>query len=262
MSFRENGKIAASDSKTKNKLTEYDHFRSKEISIPAVENDQMLQMLRVLNQKVGTKQQVFVHLDHNGAVPFRLDMKVTDHVDLEVSGGKFSCVKIETNLNQTFYVSRGEGREIVRMELGSINADLVSSAAWNVNKSRKLKSEELGVTIESGYIYQIQMFASDFACMDGILEIQKKGIFEIISDKKKYNIKAMEFRSGFKVDGIDAYGMIFNEPKLSGTTYSYHVFAFNDELMLSLQLNFEKQDKDRAIARADKILKGFRWNDH
>jgi len=214
-------------------------------------------------------------------------MIVTDHVDLEVGGGKFSCAKIETNMNQTFYISRGEGREIVRMELGAVNVDLISSEEWNINKSRKLKSKELGVTIDlpgamlhtpvitnediplltsdsgmtvsSGYIYKIHMFASDFAGTDGVLEIQKNDRLDKVSSEIKLSAEAIEF--GRKIDGVDAIFTKSKKTKIGGTTHFYQVYSSNGELSLSFRLNYAKRDEDRAMVRVKEILKGFRWKD-
>jgi len=240
---------------------------TKDTKTPMFDNLHALQMIRALNQKIGTKQKIS-HLEDE----LVYILEVTDHVDLTVRGGTFSCAKIEGSDDSVYYISRGKNRELVRMVHGPAKMDLIGSEEWDVTKLKNLKFKRLGASIDlPGTMihlpveskkdkYEVQMFASDFAGADGILKIEKsdRGV-DGIYNFRRFRSKKYPFSKDLKVDGIDAFSVKSKEVKNDITTYFYQVFASNDKLALSFRLNYAKRDEARAIARVQEILKGFRW---
>ena len=54
-----------------------------------------------------------------------IGLKVTELETIEVPAGKFECFKLELNIGQTFWISTGDKREIVRFGANGVEAELV-----------------------------------------------------------------------------------------------------------------------------------------
>ncbi|MDB4354185.1 DUF3108 domain-containing protein, partial [Akkermansiaceae bacterium] len=286
MTFEEGGKIILFDSETGEKKGEYDHAQSADSSIPMFENEQAIQILRTLKQDVGTKQAVRIYAAQNNGMVIPFDLEVTEHVDVTVPAGTFSCAKIETSLKQTFYVSREEHREIVRIDMGAAKIDLVRSEEWDGEASKKLRSREFGATvilpgamlhsppIANEDVYRLQLWAADFAGTEGLLEINRKGnllpegqkgsreLAELLHRgyAKNYDeFKVLEGWDEIVINRVQAVGMKIKAKKGDLVRHIYQVHAVGDEAALTFNLHYAKPDEERAIKRAKEIVEKFRW---
>ena len=287
MSFGKDGKVLLLDSETEEEKGRYDHSKSRDAQIPLFENEHAIQMIRVLDQEIGTKQKTIIYAAHNGGMQIPFDLEVTEHVDLEVPGGKFACAKVETSIKQTFYISRGENREIVRIDMGAAKIDLVSSEKWDVSQVKELRSREFGATIAlpgtmfhtqvvaNEEVYRVRLWASDFSGTMGLLEINKKS--NLLPEGQKGSREFAELlhkgyaknHDGFEVlsedwdeieiNGVKAVGMRVKGKKGELTEHCYQVHAVGDEAALTFRLNYAKPDEDKAVARAKEIVEKFRW---
>jgi len=286
INFGEGGKVKVVDSATGEERGTYDHSKSADPSIPMFENEQAIQILRTLNQEVGTKQQTIICAAHNSGLPISFDLEVTGHVEIEVGAGKYSCAKIETSIMQTFYVSRGEDRELVRMDMGTAKIDLAKMETWNREKPRKIRSREFGATIMlpgtmlncppnvDREVYRVQLWASDFAGTAGLLEINKKSnlVARAQTGSRDYATVLHEgFKANFdefevspewdeiEINRVKAVGMKVKTRKGEVVTHAYQVHAVGDEAAMSFRLEYAMPDEEKAIARAIEIVEKFRW---
>ena len=286
VTFKKDGKVLLIDSETGEQKDEYDHSKSRDAQIPMFENEQAIQMLRVLKQEVGTQQKTMIYAAHNGGMQIPFDLEVTEHVDITVPAGTFSCAKIETSIKQTFYVSRGERRELVRIDMGAAKIDLLKSEGWDVSQDQKLQSREFGATlrlpgnmfflppVDNQEVYRLEVWSSDFAGTWGMLELNKKAnllpegqkgsreLAELLHKGYAKNYEEFKVLDGWdelEIDGVKAVGMRVTGKKGELNDHGYQVHAVGDELSLTFRLHYAKPDEERAIARAKEIVKTIRW---
>jgi hypothetical protein len=286
MTFTPEGAVKIVDTESGEEKGTYDHATSQDPTIPMLENEQAIQVMRALKQEIGTKQKTIICAGRNAGMPVSFDLEVTAHEEIETKAGKFDCAKIETSIKQTFYISRGEKREIVRMDVGAAKVDLVSTEVWDSGKPYTLKSETFGssVTLPGPVIYcppnvdddvyRVQLFSSDFAGTWALLEINKKSnlVEEAQKGSREY---ALELQKGFSkkfdefkvegeweemdLNGVKAVAAKATTKKGDLTSHVYFVHAVSDDKAMSFRLNFAKPDEARALARAKEIVNGFRW---
>lgn len=223
---------------------------------------------------------------HQGPVAVPFDLEVTEHLEMEVPAGKFQCAKVETNLKQIFYISMDADRRLVQFEAGPAKIKLIKSEPWSVDQPRGFKSEHLGASFSvPGFmlnspetseeeVYRLQVWFSDFAGHDGLIEINKKS--NLLPEAQKGSKEYGEvLREGFtknydlfsivseweelEVDGVTAAAAKFKMKKGEVLDREYQVHAVGEELALSFCMNYAKQDEERAIARVHELLKTFRW---
>ncbi len=286
MNFKEGGKVKIVDTETGADKGSYDHSKSQNPQIPMFENEQAIQIMRALKQEIGTKQKTIICAAHNAGMPIPFDLEVTGHEEIETPAGKFSCAKIETSIKQIFYVSRGENRELVRMDMGAAKIDLVKTESWDRETPHKLRSREFGATVVlpgamlysppnvDDEVYRVQVWASDFAGTWGLLEINKKS--NLVADGQKGSREyAKVLHEGFaknfdefevspewdeiEINRVQAVGMKVKIRKGEIVTHSYQVHAVGGDTAMSFRLNYAKPDEEKAIARAKEIVEKFRW---
>lgn len=286
MSFGQGGKVDIVDTASGEDRGSYDHSKSPDPGIPMFENEQAIQILRALKQKVGTKQKTIICAAHNAGMPISFDLEVTGIEDIKTKSGKFSCAKIETNIKQTFYISRGEKRELVRMDMGAAKIDLISTEDWDPKKAHSLRSREFGATVNlpgamlysppnvDDEVYRVQLWSTDFAGTWGLLEINKKS--NLVEDARKGSeAYAAVLNKGFEknfdefeaspdweeieINRVKAVGIKVKAKKGEIVTHAYHVHAVGDEAAMSFRLHYAKPDEKKAIARAKEIVENFRW---
>jgi len=154
--------------------------------VPVFENEHMIQLMRALDHKIGTEQKTLLvpAYDKNQKIPFTL--KVVGHEEIKTKAGTFSCAKIETSINQTYYISQENDRKLVRIDFGNIQMDLLSVEKWQQEESRVLSSQNLGITyeipglvlhtpvVDTKEVYREQIWMSDFNGIHGLVEVNLK----------------------------------------------------------------------------------------
>ena len=255
--------------------------------IPTFENEHMVQLVRALDQKIGTEQQTLVvpAYDKNQIIPFTL--KVVAHEDVETKAGTFKCAKVETSLNQTFYISQEDDCKLVRIDFGMVQMDLLSVEKWQQEESRVLSSQNLGITyeipglvlhtpvVDTKEVYREQIWMSDFNGIHGLVEVNlKENLTEkaresseafaqviLASFEKSYKeLEVEEEWASFKLDGADAVGVYLKHKKGFKSVCEYHIFAVGEEVALSYRLTYDADGKEGATERTHQILDTFRWS--
>lgn len=287
VSYGPKGNPIVTDSQSGESREMYDAKVLASNTAPLIENEQMVQMIRALNQELGTKQKTMILAAHNPGLPINFDLEVTAHEEVTVPAGTFQCAKIETSIKQTFYVSRGENRELVRMDMGPAKIDLISSEDWDGKKPSKIRAKDQGAgftlpgmvlyspPVEKEEIFRMQIWCGDFAGRDGLIEINKvenlvEGARGSSSDYANTlhegfakNFDSFEVLGNewdkFQINGVDAVGMSIKRQSGDIVTFEYQVHALGESHALSFRLNYAQPDQEKAIARAREIVDSFRW---
>jgi len=289
--YREDGEVVVIDTESKEEKGRYNHAESGKSNLPFFENEVMVQVLRTLNLEIGTKQETIILAALAGASAIPFNLEVTEHVDIETAAGSFSCAKIETNLNQTFYVSREEGREIVRMDMGGVKVNLAKVEEWDVNGTKEYSSENFpfsysvpGTMIQSSEkdeekTYKARYWASDFAGRDAVLELKPKDKLDpsVMESSKAYaehifnKVKEKGIFDEFNVvvdswEELEVDGKKFAAAKVHGRegeldTYEYLVTYAEPSAPCALMfyINYAKVDEERALERAREIAKSMKF---
>ena len=284
--FDEGGLVRIIDAETGKELDYYDHSKSGDPT-PLYENEQMIQVIRTLNHKIGTKQDVLIISSISGAVAIDFDMEVTEHLDVETPVGVFPCVKIETNFKQTFYVSRDESRKLVKLDMGPANAVLSGEETWDGVTAQAMSAEHLGVSFElpgpmiamkpvdNDEVYRVQVWSSDFAGRDALLEVNwTKNLLEeargssrafaetiLGNAEKDFDQFEVSEESWEEVDVAGTKGVAMSLTTQQGeiTDHEFGVYAVGEEKAMSLRMSYAGPDAERARARALELVKSFRW---
>ena len=79
-----------------------------------------------------------------------IGLKVTELETVEVPAGKFECFKLELSIGQTFYISTGDKREIVRFDAGGVKAELIEVRKAN-SESTTIGGDKFSMTLPVGW---------------------------------------------------------------------------------------------------------------
>ncbi|MEM1084009.1 MAG: tetratricopeptide repeat protein [Verrucomicrobiota bacterium] len=286
--FDENNFVRIIDSETGDEVDTHDHARSEHAGSMLYENEQMVQLIRCLNLEIGTKQETLLIASLNNAVPIPFTLEVTEHADIEVPAGTFPCAKIETNLKQTFYVSRDAERRIVMMDLGPAKVKLTGEEAWDSLKPLTVPAEKqkcvltlpgtvlYWVVADKDEIFRVNLWPTDFAGREGMFEVnQTKNLVEearggsrdfaetLIKNAAKNadELEAVEDSwEEFEVDGVEAVAVEVTGRRGEMPVHSYQVFAVGETKALSFRMGFTAPDREKTKARVRKIAEDFRWD--
>ncbi len=285
--FEKGGPVRLFNAETGEETDTYDHATSSRKQTPLFENEQMAQLIRTLNLKIGTKQDTVLIAAFNGAVPIEFNMEVTAHQEVETPAGTFDCAKIETNLKQTFFISRGKERQIVKLDMGVARVNLMAEDEWDGETARELSSEHHGCAfkipgpmiamppVDNGEVYRIQLWSTDFAGRDGLLEVNltKNLVEDARKSARAYALKILEGAAKnldewapvndsweeITVGGVK--GVALRTKGLMGEIpiHEFQVYVLNGEKALSFRFNHAGPEGEEARSRVLEILKSFRW---
>ncbi|MEP4077797.1 tetratricopeptide repeat protein [Haloferula sp.] len=286
--FGNDGVVRITDSETGEEVDTHDHPRSQDAGKMLYENEQMVQLVRCLNLDIGTQQETVLIAGLSNAVPIEFTMEVTAHEDITVPAGTYPCAKVETNLKQTFYISRDDERRVVMMDLGTAKVVLHGEEAWNSLKPIPLVAEKMGsqvdlpgtvlywVVADKEEIYRVNLWPTDFAGRDGMFEVNlTKNLIEDAKASARGFAETIMKNAGKKFDEWDAVEESWEELKVDGVDavavevtgrmgeinlHEYQIFAVGEEKALSLRMGFAAPDRDRTKARAKEIVAKFRWD--
>ncbi len=102
-----------------------DDVKKLKLDGPTYDNEQAAQVFRRLPLADGYEGKIKLVSSLGGAL-VSMGLKVTAVETIKVPAGSYECFKLELSVvNQTFWISTGEKREIVRFEGGGVEADLV-----------------------------------------------------------------------------------------------------------------------------------------
>jgi hypothetical protein len=287
-SFGKDGVVTITDSETGAVVDTHDHPKSQDGAKMLYENEQMVQLIRCLNLDIGTKQDTVLIASINNGVPIEFTMEVTGHEDVTVPAGTFSCAKVETNLKQTFFISRDDERRIVMMDFGTAKVKLSGEEAWNSLKPMQVTAEKMGsslqlpgtvldwVVADKKEIFRVNLWPTDFAARTGMFEVNltknlveeaqagSREFAEIILKNLGKSFDKMEAVENswesIDVDGVEGVAVEVAGRMGEVILHEYQVFAVGEEKALSLRLDFAARDRDRARELAKEIIANFRWD--
>ena len=286
-SFGENGVVTIIDSETGEEVDTYDHSTSPDAAKMLYENEQMVQLVRCLDLDIGSKQDTILIASLNNGVPIEFTMEVTGHDEITVPAGTFACAKVETNLKQTFYISRDDERRIVMMDLGPAKVQLTGEETWDSLKPFQVAADEMGsrvqlpgtvlywVVADKKEIFRANLWPTDFAARAGMFEINlTKNLVEdaragsrefaetILTNVAKSFDKMDAVEDSWEtidVDGVEGVAVEVTGRMGEIIIHEYQVFAVGEEKALSFRLDFAAPDRERTRELAKEIIANFSW---
>jgi len=239
------------------------------------DNDQVVQLLRALPLEIGSEITLQLNAPLSPvAIPFKLEPVGT--VTLKTPAGEFECVKVESNINQTFYISLDENRYLAQMDIGGgAKVTLATVEDWNPNSAPNLKAKHLPfqVTLPEGSFwhpaqddkdrYRVVFACADFLVQGGRVHVALSGDVEPpatesarafakhFSEKMANSFNSLELDKGswedVEIAGMN--GVLVTSKAKKGEIESriYHAYAIGDTYAVALQLQY--LDKNREAVR-------------
>lgn len=262
---------------------------SRTSDTPLYENEQLVQLMRALSKKVGTKQKTELISSLNGAVPIGFDMEVTAHEEVTVAAGTFKCAKIETNLKQTFYIALDDGQPLVRMDVGPAKIDLAGWADWNAEDASEMTSKNFGCTVsvpgamiampvvDNAEVFRQQYWSTDFAGRDGMLEINWTK--NLVEEAKKSSRGCAEHMIGLAGKAYKDWGVVdgsWEKVEVGGvpgvavrvqgtqgeiTVREFHVYALGEEKSVIYRMNYGPKEETEARKRSLELVGSLKWSE-
>jgi hypothetical protein len=136
--------------------------KTVEFDPPAYSNDQWFFGFRQLPMKIGNKVTAPIRVAFTGGNAIDMEIEVAAKEEVETPVGKFDCFRLDTNIQQTFWITDTPQRYIARFEAGGVTALLTSI---DDDQSVELTNEKLGfsVTVPSGWFYYERQTGNDMA---------------------------------------------------------------------------------------------------
>ncbi len=123
--------------------------KTLELDPPAYDNEQGAQVFRRLPLAKGYEGTInVVPTLTQTLVP--LELKVTEVETIKVPAGEYECFRLELSIGQTFWISTGDKREIVRFEGGGVEANLVEVRKAG-SASTTTDGEKFSLTLPVGW---------------------------------------------------------------------------------------------------------------
>lgn len=287
LEFPSSGGVVARDSVSGKELWKSDGKALAGAPRPLFDNDQTVQILRLIPQEIGTKHAIHVVMGLNAA-PIPFDMEVTAHEEITTPAGTFPCAKIETNLNQTFWISTDEHRHLVRIGLGVVNVDLISIATRDPAKGEVVRSEHFGAKIalagnwlrlppvDNDEVFRMNILSTDFAPLRAMLEINRtKNLVEAARESSRafadtflanrtgrtdeFTLDEDSWQEG-SVAGIDTVSVMTREKRGQLEIRILHVFGVGEEKSVHLSLFFNDGDQEPVEKKAAALLGGITFD--
>ena len=138
-----------------------DEVKTLELDPPVYDNEQAAQVFRRLPLAKGYEGKIDI-VSTLGQTLIQLDLKVDEIETVKVPAGKYECFKLELSLvNQTFWISMGEKREIVKFEAGGVESELVEVRPSDA-KPKTIGGDRFSMTLPEGWHAYIPGDAEDF----------------------------------------------------------------------------------------------------
>jgi hypothetical protein len=286
--FGNDGVVRVIDAESEKEIDTFDSASRRASDIPLYENEQLVQLIRALSTKIGTKQKTVLISSLNGAVPIEFDLEVTAHEEVMVAAGTFQCAKIETNLKQTFYIAVDGGRELVRMDVGAAKIDLAAVVDWNGEDVSEMASKHFGCAlsvpgamvampaVDNKEVFRQQYWSTDFAGRDGLLEINWTK--NLVEEARKSSRECAEHMIGLAGKAYEDWGVVdgsWEEVEVAGipgvavrvkgtqgeiTVREIHVYALGEDKAVIYRMNYGPKEEAAARMRALELVGGLKWS--
>ena len=240
------------------------------------DNEQAAQVMRRLPLTDGYERTLNVVPTLTGAlVP--IGLKCSGVETIKVPAGKFECFKLELSLvNQTFWVSTGEKREIVRFEGGGVEADLVEVRQSNA-KPKTIGGDRYSLTLPTGWHAYIPEESGDSVflidpdnSMGTKLEIEtaedakKKHdspvarLKDYVSGARKKVKNVSDEASEIKETSIDGHPAAVVEYQYDGSNkkrlYRQNVVVYGSKSAVGLHFNFPEEKLDSQRSKIKQLI--------
>lgn len=172
----------------------------KESKIPldatSYSNDQVFYGFRQLPLEVGYETTIPIRVAFTGGNALGLEVSVEEKETIETPAGTFDCFRLDTNIQQTFWVADVPERYIVQFEAGGVTAQLESIGS--ADKERTFKHEAMGFecTVPKGWFFVdrvdsngraggVQLVAPEMASV--LIYVKEKSL---LKEKQRVSLKA------------------------------------------------------------------------
>ncbi|MEM9079716.1 MAG: tetratricopeptide repeat protein [Verrucomicrobiota bacterium] len=152
---------------------------------PFYENDQTMQLMRMIPTEVGTEVTMPLLAALQGGDFFDFEIKAVAHETITVPAGEFECVKYETNIQQTFWVALEGARPIVKMGLGMASVVLMDTdEVWDWREP-----------LEHG----VEVIGGEVITPEGAIYVSRR------SNEKRFKMRFTDGRFRFQVGDIEVW---------------------------------------------------------
>lgn len=119
----------------------------------AYSNDQWFFSFRQLPLTLGYKTTIPIRVAFSGGTPIGLEVEVTKKEMIETPVGSFECFRLDTNIQQTFWIADVPQRYLVRFQGGGVDAILTSVS--DAKSKETVADDDLGVSFDvpAGWYY-------------------------------------------------------------------------------------------------------------
>ncbi len=253
-----------------------DDVKTLKLNGPTYDNEQAAQVFRRLPLAEGYEGTLnIVTTLGRGLVPIELKCSAVETI--EVPAGKFECFKLELSvLNQTFWISTGEKREIVRFEGSGVEADLVEVRQANA-KPKTIGDDRYSLTLPLGWHAYLPDDSGDFAFLidpDNSLGTEMKietsedakkkfdspdgRLKDYVSDAKKQLKNVSDEASEIKKIIVGGHPAAIVEYLYDGSNkkrvYRQNVVVYGNKSAVGFEFNCPAENLDSQRAKIEQIL--------
>ena len=242
-------------------------------SEPSYANDQWFYGFRRLPLKVGYEVTIPLRIAFTGGNGVDLEIKVDGKEKIKTPLGEFDCFRLETNIQQTFWVADTKERQLVQFVGGGVEAKLTS---FNVgDKATRITSKQAGLSFElpkgwcfheinsdkpgtsEGYRLAAPNMSSalvrvrDKTMLSDDLNTTRAWVEDRIEDGKKA-FKGFRVRDGIqsaKMAGLDAESITADHKVQKSDVVRTMTLAIGDKYALEIGTTSQEKDfaKDKTI---------------
>lgn len=240
------------------------------------DNDQIIQLLRAVPYQLDQVFSIPFRNPVNGAV-INLELTATEKLQVKVFGKEYDCFKINSNINQTFYVTVEEPKLVVRMDLPGAKALLKTVEDYDATVPRKLKSKALPIRFDlpegsifhpptdKKDIFRLDFNIGDMTILHGLLEVtltkniplevrkSSKRVAEWISAKeeKQFDSRALDSESWeeMTIDGIKSIIVRSDQKQGEVETSTWQAYGMGEKYLVILRCDFDRQFHGSDVAK-------------
>ena len=124
-----------------------------EFTQPAYSNDQWFYGFRQLPIKVGYKVTLPIRVAFTGGNPIDMEVEVKKKEKISSPAGEFDCFRLDTNINQTFWISDTPERYLVKFDAGDVEAYLINISTSKEPVRLQHADPKCSVQVPAGWFY-------------------------------------------------------------------------------------------------------------
>lgn len=235
------------------------------------DNEQAAQVFRRLPLAKGYKGELNV-IGTLTQAKIPIGFEVTELETIEVPAGTFECFKVELSISQKFWISTGDKREVVRFEVGGVEANLFEVRKADATPAA-IGGDKFSMTLTAGWYG----FASNDVTFlidpdnsmrsrvvhAAIKEAKKKadspqaGLESKIAEIKQVYKNASAEESDIKTIRVAGHKAAMIDYEYDGEKAPKHVrrlFVFGTKSSLDLEFIMSADEKDKQLPKIQKLI--------